>query len=304
MKMPPTIGAAIRFHTSDPVPVAHMIGMSPMNVVAIVMNFGRSRFAAPSTIVAWRSASVRRRPSREAFSVGEVEIQQHEDAGLGVDAEQRDQPDPDGDAHVVAEQVQVPDGADGRERHRQQHDRRLHQRPRVQVQEHHTRSSVSGMMYGEARAHAGHRLVLAAPEHRVAGRQLHLLAHDAARLVHVAADVAARDVDEDVSGEQPVLVADHRRSCRDLHARQLAESLRIIAGPVAILTAASAPSGISGWSGGLLDWNVVAAVVGDDQSGARDRVEPRLVSTRLGVDFWAILARNSRMVLAANGTSR
>jgi hypothetical protein len=45
-----------------------MIGMSPMNVVAIVMNFGRSRFAAPSTIVAWRSAIVCRRPPREAFS--------------------------------------------------------------------------------------------------------------------------------------------------------------------------------------------------------------------------------------------
>jgi hypothetical protein len=30
-----------------PGPGAHIIGMSPMNVVAIVMNFGRSRFAAP-----------------------------------------------------------------------------------------------------------------------------------------------------------------------------------------------------------------------------------------------------------------
>ena len=46
--MPPTIGAAIRFHTSEPVPVAHMIGKGPINVVAMVMNFGRSRFAARS----------------------------------------------------------------------------------------------------------------------------------------------------------------------------------------------------------------------------------------------------------------
>ena len=44
--MPPAIGAAIRFHTSDPVPVAHMIGIRPTNIVATVMNFGRSRFAA------------------------------------------------------------------------------------------------------------------------------------------------------------------------------------------------------------------------------------------------------------------
>ena len=44
-----------------------------------------------------------------------------------------------------------------------------------------------------------------------------------ASYVHVAADVAVCDVDEDVSGEQPVLVADHRGSGRDLQARQLAE---------------------------------------------------------------------------------
>ena len=36
----PTIGAAIRFQTSDPAPVAHMIGMKPTTVVVVVMNFG------------------------------------------------------------------------------------------------------------------------------------------------------------------------------------------------------------------------------------------------------------------------
>jgi hypothetical protein len=51
VKMPPVIGAAIRFHTSDPVPVAHMIGIRPTSIVATVMNFESSRFAAPSTIV-------------------------------------------------------------------------------------------------------------------------------------------------------------------------------------------------------------------------------------------------------------
>jgi hypothetical protein len=46
--MPPAIGAAIRVHTSDPVPVAHMIGIRPTNIVATV-NLGRSRFAARAT---------------------------------------------------------------------------------------------------------------------------------------------------------------------------------------------------------------------------------------------------------------
>jgi hypothetical protein len=40
------MGAAIRFQTSDPVPVAHMIGIRPTNIVATVMNFGRSRAEA------------------------------------------------------------------------------------------------------------------------------------------------------------------------------------------------------------------------------------------------------------------
>jgi hypothetical protein len=44
----------------------------------------------------------------------------------------------------------------------------------------------------DARAR-GHCFVLTAPDQRVPGRQLHLLAYHAARLVHVAADVAARD---------------------------------------------------------------------------------------------------------------
>jgi hypothetical protein len=43
----------------------------------------------------------------------------HENAGLRVNAKQRDQPHADADAHVVAKQVQQPDGADGRERHRE-----------------------------------------------------------------------------------------------------------------------------------------------------------------------------------------
>lgn len=37
VKMPPIIGAAIRFMTSEPVPVAHMIGANQINVVATVI---------------------------------------------------------------------------------------------------------------------------------------------------------------------------------------------------------------------------------------------------------------------------
>ena len=40
--MPPTIGAAIRFHTSEPVPVAHMIGINLMNVVDYLAADGKA----------------------------------------------------------------------------------------------------------------------------------------------------------------------------------------------------------------------------------------------------------------------
>src|ERR1019366_5742953 len=41
--------------------------------------------------------------------VAQVEIQQHNDAGLGVQSRQRDQTDPDGDTEIVMEQVKNPD---------------------------------------------------------------------------------------------------------------------------------------------------------------------------------------------------
>ncbi len=43
VKMPPTMGAAIRFITSAPVPCDHMMGRSPMNITPTVITFGRSR---------------------------------------------------------------------------------------------------------------------------------------------------------------------------------------------------------------------------------------------------------------------
>jgi hypothetical protein len=48
--MPPTIGAAIRFMTSDPVPWLHMIGINPAMVEITVIILGLTRKAAPSSI--------------------------------------------------------------------------------------------------------------------------------------------------------------------------------------------------------------------------------------------------------------
>ncbi len=47
---PPTMGAAIRFITSEPVPWLHMMGMSPAMMATTVIILGRTRRAAPSSI--------------------------------------------------------------------------------------------------------------------------------------------------------------------------------------------------------------------------------------------------------------
>ena len=48
--MPPTIGAAIRLMTSEPVPWLHMIGSRPAMIATTVIILGRTRSTAPSTI--------------------------------------------------------------------------------------------------------------------------------------------------------------------------------------------------------------------------------------------------------------
>ncbi len=52
LTMPPIIGAAIRFITSAPVPVLHMIGSNPPIIAATVIILGRTRWTAPS-MMAW-----------------------------------------------------------------------------------------------------------------------------------------------------------------------------------------------------------------------------------------------------------
>ena len=56
--MPPTIGAAMRCITSEPVPVPHMIGSRPARMTATVIALGRTRSTAPSRMASSRSASL------------------------------------------------------------------------------------------------------------------------------------------------------------------------------------------------------------------------------------------------------
>ncbi len=75
----------------------------------------------------------------------------------------------------------------------------------------------------QALADPHHVLVLAAPQQRGAGGQLHLPLHPPLGLGDVAADVAAGDVDVDVAGEEAVLVAQHRRPLQQPDVGELGE---------------------------------------------------------------------------------
>ena len=50
--IPPTIGAAMRVITSEPVPLPNRIGSRPAITTATVIAFGRTRSTAPSRIEA------------------------------------------------------------------------------------------------------------------------------------------------------------------------------------------------------------------------------------------------------------
>ena len=55
-----------------------------------------------------------------------IEIEQHDDAGLGIETRKGDESNPNRGAHVVAEQPEQPERTHKRERHCQEHDTGFH----------------------------------------------------------------------------------------------------------------------------------------------------------------------------------
>ena len=155
--------------------------------------------------------------------IREIEIEQHEDPGLGIDPEQGDEPDPDPDAHVVTEEVEQPDRADGGERHCQDDDHGLDRRLGVQIEQQEDQDDGHRQHDLELLPHPQHGLVLAAPAQRVARRNLELFAQHRVRLVDKALRVAIGEIDVDVACREPVVVADHPGSAADRDFGKLVE---------------------------------------------------------------------------------
>src|SRR5437867_5818497 len=157
--------------------------------------------------------------------IGEIQVEQHEDPGLSVEAQEGDQTDPHADGHVVAQGPKQPDGADSGEGDCEKHDQRLWQRPGVQEDEEEDDENRQRDDGHHPLPNAFHRFVLTAPLERVAGGNSQLRRHRAFCLVDETSDVALRgiDIDVDVSGEFAILVTDHGWSLRQTDRGELAE---------------------------------------------------------------------------------
>src|SRR5262249_23535828 len=107
------------------------------------------------------------------FVPGMVEVKEHDDAGLSVKASEGNETDPDGDAHVVAKEIEKPKGSNQGERHGKQNDSRFYSRPGVQVDQHEDYQQSNWNYDPEALFGAFEVFKLAGPLKIVSGRELH-----------------------------------------------------------------------------------------------------------------------------------
>ncbi len=145
------------------------------------------------------------------FVIGHVQIEQHKHAGLGIDAEQRNQADPDRNAHVVIERIQQPDGAHGREGHSQKHNHGFDEGARVEIEQQKDDEDRHGQHDRKFLGRALHVFELAAPDQAVSGRQNDLLLHKALGVRDIAADIRARNVYIDIAAQPAVFIPNHPR---------------------------------------------------------------------------------------------
>ena len=113
MKMPPITGAAIRFITSAPVPVDHMIGNQPEEHRGHRHELGPDAPGSPFYNCLTQARKIAKPALAPRLLVCEIKIKKHENTGLRVHAQQRHQSDPHANTKVVAQQVEQPDRAHG-----------------------------------------------------------------------------------------------------------------------------------------------------------------------------------------------
>src|SRR6266850_3208969 len=104
--------------------------------------------------------------------VRKVKVEQHEDAGFGIDPEKGENAEPDSNAHIVAERGNHPDGTHGGEWNRQGNDHRFHRRSRIAVKQKEDDRDSDRHDEHQSMPDAKSRFILATPQDRVACREI------------------------------------------------------------------------------------------------------------------------------------
>ena len=141
-----------------------------------------------------------------------IEVEQHDHAGLGIEARERNEADPHGHAQVIAEQVEHPKCTYQRERNGEQHDNRLRDGLRVHVDENENDEQRERDDDFEPGFRGFEILELPCPLDVIAGRELHPFADALGGGFDVARDVVGGNVHKDEPDELRVFVADGRRA--------------------------------------------------------------------------------------------
>jgi hypothetical protein len=158
-------------------------------------------------------------PLAPPLLVGHVEVQEHHNPRFGVQPREGDDPHPDGDAQVVVQQVQEPEGTDQRKRNGQDDDERLHDRLGVHVEEDQDDEQGQGDDHPEPLLGLHHVFVFAAPDEAVAFGDLERR-DGLFRFPDVAADVAPGKIDVDVGSQESLFALDRRGAPHDPDIRQ------------------------------------------------------------------------------------
>ena len=143
---------------------------------------------------------------------GVIEIQKHDNPGFGIESRQCDEANPDGDAHVVSQQVEKPERPDEREGDGEQNDRRFYGGAGVQIDQNKDYQEREGNDHAQAMFSAFEVFELPSPLDVIPRRKLDGFADALGGRVYEAFDIIGGDVHEHEADKLPVFIADGGRA--------------------------------------------------------------------------------------------
>ncbi|HEX4382587.1 MAG TPA: hypothetical protein VH083_06550 [Myxococcales bacterium] len=162
--------------------------------------------------------------SRRRLSLAprQVEIEQHDDAGLGVEARECDETDPDRDGHAVAQERKQPESPHQRERDRQHHQQRFDGTLGVEVEQQEDHEEREGHHQLEPLFRALQIAVLASPFEPISGRDCYFARDGFLGIADVVVDRPCC-IRKDITRKLAVFVSQHRGPRPQPEIRDLAE---------------------------------------------------------------------------------